>query len=47
MNERQLALEKLKDYFLHDLVEDPIDGTGFDCDVLDAINALIDKYKEN
>ena len=38
-------LTALKMYYLNHLVDDPIDGSRLDCDVLDALNALIGKYK--
>lgn len=41
---RKRRLEMLRLYFLNLLVEDGQDGTGFDCDVLDAIEALEKKY---
>ena len=44
MNERQQKLEKTKQYFLKNFVEDPIDGSCFDCDFLDAMNFLQRKY---
>lgn len=40
-------LRVLKKYFLDNLVEDPIDGTKFDCDVLDALCKLEERYEEN
>lgn len=39
-------LERLKMFFLRVLVEDPLDGTLFDCDVLNAIETLETKYKK-
>lgn len=36
----------LIEYYLKNLVQDPIDGTRFDCDVLDALESLEKKYKE-
>ena len=38
-------LTALKSYYLNHLVDDPIDGSRFDCDVLDALDALMGKYK--
>lgn len=46
MNERQQKLEKTKQYFLKNFVEDPIDGSGFDCDFLGAMNGLIEQYAD-
>lgn len=40
--EEKLRLVEL--YYLRHLVEDPQDGTDFDCDILDAIKALRAKY---
>jgi len=37
-------LENLKQYFLENLVEDPIDGTPFDTDVLRSIETLQNQY---
>lgn len=42
---RYTRLEMLKQFFLAILVEDPIDGTVFDLDVLNAIESLKEKYK--
>ena len=42
---RTERLEKLKMHFLNELVEDPINGTLFDCDVLEAIKQLEEKWK--
>jgi len=39
-------LDMLKKFFLNSLVEDPQDGTEFDCDVLDAIESLESRYAE-
>lgn len=39
-------LDKLKKYFLHELVEDSNDGTNFDCSVLDAFEFLEKRYKD-
>lgn len=41
---RKDRLEVLMLYFLRHLVEDPQDGTLFDCDVMDAIRELQRKY---
>ncbi len=41
---RYERLEFLKQYYLRILFEDPHEGSMFDCDVLDAINALQEKY---
>jgi hypothetical protein len=37
----------LKKFYLEYLVEDPIDGTSLDCEVLDIIDALKKKYKDD
>ena len=42
---RHGALRALELYYLRVLVEDPQDGTNFDCDVLDAISTLKRKYE--
>lgn len=42
---RTERLNLLKQFFLESLVEDPIDGTRFDCDILDAIEIMEKKYK--
>lgn len=44
MTERQKKIEALKQYYLYELVEDPIDGTIFDCEVLNALEELENKY---
>lgn len=41
---REDKLRILELYYLKFLVEDPIDGTGFDCDILDAIKELKKRY---
>ena len=41
---RHERLENLKQYYLERLFEDPHEGSAFDCDVLDAIKALQEKY---
>lgn len=46
MNERQQKFEDTKQYFLKNHVEDSINGTGFDCDFLDAMNSLIEQYAD-
>jgi hypothetical protein len=38
--QRAKKLDTLQYFFTHNLVEDPIDGTPFDCAVLDALAAL-------
>lgn len=40
-------LDQLKQYFLNFLVEDPQDGSGFDCNVLNVIEGLGAHYKDN
>lgn len=42
--QRQRILGELKLIYLGSLCEDPIDGTHFDCDVLEAIENLEEKY---
>lgn len=44
---RKVRLDRLKSYYLKYLVEDPIDGTSLDCDVLDLIEKLQEKYKND
>lgn len=44
---RSVRLEMLKKFYLEYLVEDPIDGTSLDCEVLDIIDALKKKYKDD
>ncbi len=44
---RKVRLDRLKEYYLHNLVEDPQDGTALDCDILDMIEALQKKYKND
>lgn len=39
-------LRILEQYFLHHLVDDPMDGSTFDCDVLDAIKLLKARYSD-
>lgn len=41
---REQKIQRLRQTFLDFLVEDPIDGTTFDCDVLDALKELEEKY---
>lgn len=43
---RSIKLEILKQVYLRIMVEDPIDGTSFDCSVIDALNNLITSVKE-
>lgn len=33
-------------FFLGELCEDPIDGTGFDCDVMDSITELSEQFAD-
>jgi hypothetical protein len=40
-------LEQLQQYYLHYLVEDPVDGTRFDSEFLDWIEAQKKKYKDD
>lgn len=42
---RPEKLNRLKMFFLENLVEDSRDGTVFDCDVLDLISTLEKKYE--
>ncbi len=44
---RQTRLETLLQYYLHNLVEDPIDGSPLDEDVIQAITKLKEKYQNN
>lgn len=44
---RNERLEQLKMYYLKYLVEDPQDGTRFDCDILDMIETLRKKYEKD
>lgn len=44
---RDIRLDKLKEYYLEKLVEDPQDGTDFDIDILKMIEELKGKYKNN
>ena len=41
---REDKLRMLELYYLRHLVEDPQDGTPFDCDILDAIKSLREKH---
>jgi len=43
---RAEKLEAVKQWFLKNHVEDPIDGTIFDCTVLDAIENLQKQFKD-
>ena len=43
---RNERIRILQDFYLQYLVEDPIDGTSFDCDVLDFFDDLRKKYEE-
>jgi len=44
---RLQILKMLRKFYLHNLVEDCIDGTCFDKDVLDAIKVLEEKYSKD
>jgi len=44
--ERLQKIKTLRQYFLKNLVEDPQDGTKFDCVVLDAFKELERKTRE-
>jgi hypothetical protein len=44
INER---LESLKQYYLNTFVEDPIDGSQLDNEILDFIEKLQTKYKQS
>lgn len=44
---RQEKLEATKQWFLRNMVEDPIDGTEFDCAVLDAFKFLEQQFATN
>lgn len=41
---RPERIEAVLQYFLKNLVEDPIDGTAFDCDVIETLDVLKKKY---
>lgn len=41
---RHERIDILKEFFLENLVEDPIDGTSFDCDVLDTLEAIKERH---
>lgn len=41
-----VKLRILELFFLRKLVDDPIDGSEFDCDILDMIKALKKKYAD-
>lgn len=43
---RRVRLAYLKNYYLSFLVEDPVDGTVFDVEVLNLIDALQRKHAE-
>ncbi|MEK7494184.1 MAG: hypothetical protein AAB630_03460 [Patescibacteria group bacterium] len=43
---REERIDLLKQYYLHVLVEDGIDGTDFDVAVLDALKKLEEKYRD-
>ena len=43
---RAQKIEEVCRYFAAEMSEDPIDGTAFDCDVLDALDAVKKKYKD-
>lgn len=42
---RIYKLKKLMSFYLENLVEDPIDGTYFDLEVIDLIEYLIKRYE--
>lgn len=42
---RTESIQKLKQYYLDHLVEDPYEGTSFDCKILDFLNVLEEKWK--
>jgi hypothetical protein len=44
---RKMKLGRLKQYFLCFIVEDPIDGSRFDLDVLTAIEKLEKQYEND
>jgi hypothetical protein len=39
-------LSQLKMYYLEELVEDPINGTYVDCEILDVLNNAIQEYEK-
>lgn len=43
---RAEKVQNLIEYFCRNLAEDPQDGTEFDCDVLDALEAVERRYKK-
>lgn len=44
MQSRATTLQKLRDYYIANLAEEPIAGTDFDVDVIMVIQALKDKH---
>lgn len=44
MQQRADSLKKLQTFYVENLAEDKIDGTTFDCTILDVIQALKDKF---
>lgn len=43
---RAEKVQNLIEYFCRNLAEDPQDGTEFDCDVIDALEAVERRYKK-
>lgn len=46
ITKRSERLKQLKEYFLNNFVEDGTDGTRFDDDIINAIKALEEKYRD-
>lgn len=47
MNSEQQRLEKVLQYFLKNHCDDPINGTRFDCAVIDTIQALQKQFADD
>lgn len=46
MNSEQQKLEKVLQYFLENHCDDPINGTKFDCAVIDSIRELKNRFAD-
>ncbi len=46
MNDRQKIIRALRVYYCETLVEDPIDGSSFDNEVLNALDKLFDAHRD-
>jgi hypothetical protein len=44
---RKERIAWLRRYYLTNLVEDPIDGTMFDCEILDFLRDMEEKHKND